>query len=123
MGPDRLHRQGPGLATLNRSPRSKLVLTCHDWLPLSSPRLGRAWRFLAKWFCGSGFAAAVDVMRCSGSVGTVIGDSAIAARCAAVKPGADNTVLPTAATSGVRRAGSIIATGNVPTANVTRPLA
>jgi hypothetical protein len=101
----------------------KLVLTCHDRLPLSSPRLGRAWRFLAKWFCDSGFAAAVDVRRCSGSVSTVIADSAIAARCAAGKPGDDNTVLPTAAISGVRRAGSIIATGNVPTANVTRQLA
>jgi len=87
---------------------------------LSSPRLGRAWRFLAKWFYGSGFAAAVDVMRCSGSVSTVIADSAIAVRCVAAKNGGDDTVLPTAATSGVRRAGSIIATGNVPTGNVTR---
>jgi hypothetical protein len=118
-----LHRQGPGLATLNRSPRSKLVLTCHDRLPLSSPRLRRTWRFLAKWFCGSGFAAAVDVMWCSGSVSTVIAVSAIAAQCAAGRPGGDNTVLPTAATSGVRRAGSIIAIGNVLTANVTRQFA
>jgi hypothetical protein len=53
----------------------------------------------------------------------VIADSAIAALCAAVKPGGDNTVLPTAATSGVWRADSIIETGNVPTANVTRQLA
>ena len=60
------------------------------------------------------------VMRCSGSASTVIADSAIAARCAAVQPGGDNTVLPTAATSGVWKAGSIIATGNVPTGNVTR---
>jgi len=90
---------------------------------LSSPRLRWAWRFLAKWFCGSGFAAAVDVMGCSGSVSTVIADSAIAARCAAWKPGGDNTVLPTAATSGVWRAGSIIVTGNAPTDNVMRQLA
>jgi streptogramin lyase len=111
------------LATLNRSPRNKLVLTCHDRLPLSSPRLRRAWRFLANWFCGSGFAAAGDVTRCSGSVSIAIADSAIAAVCAAVKPGGNNTVLPTAATNGVRRVGSIIATGNVLTANVTRRLA
>jgi hypothetical protein len=78
---------------------------------------------MAKWFCGSGFAAAVDVAHYSGSVRTAIADSAIAARCAEAKPGGDNTVLPTAGTSGVRRAGSIIATGNVRTANVTRQLA
>ena len=53
----------------------------------------------------------------------MIADSAIAAQCAAGKPDGDNTVLPTAATNEVRRAGSIIAIGNVPTANVTRQLA
>ena len=50
-------------------------------------------------------------------------DSVIVARYAAAQPGDDNTVPPTAATSGVWRAGSIIATGNVPTATVTRQLA
>jgi hypothetical protein len=83
----------------------------------------RAWRFLAKWFCGSGFAAAVDVAHYSGSVHTAIADSAIVARCAAAKPDGDSTVLPTAATSGVRRVGSIIGTGNVPTAIGTAGLA
>ena len=35
----------------------QLVLTCHDPLPLSSPACDDAWRrFMAKWFCGSGFA-------------------------------------------------------------------
>jgi len=53
----------------------------------------------------------------------VIADSVIAALCAAVQPGADNTALPTAAISGVRKAGSIIVIGNVPTANVTRQFA
>jgi hypothetical protein len=48
---------------------------------------------------------------------------AIAARPAARKPGASNAVLPTAATSGVQKAGSIIATGNVRTANATRQFA
>ena len=40
----------------------------------------RAWRFMAKLFCVSGFAAARDASRCSGSARTVIADSAIAAR-------------------------------------------
>ena len=39
------------------------------------------------------------------------------------KPGAGNAALPTAATSGVWKAGSIIATGNVRTGSVTRRLA
>ena len=117
-----MHRAGPRLGNRQQVTTSKLVLTCHDRLPLSSPRLRRAWQVMAKWFCGNGYAAAVDVMHYSGSVTTAIAGSAIAARRAAAKPGGDNTVLPTAATSGVRRAGSIIATGNVPTANVTRQL-
>jgi hypothetical protein len=83
----------------------------------------RAWRFLAKWFCGSGFAVAVRVMRCSGSVDIVIADSAIAAQGVAGKPAGDNTVLPTAATSRARKADWTIATGNVPTGNVTGWLA
>jgi hypothetical protein len=95
------------------------MIGCHCPAPVSE----RAWQVMAKWFCGSGFAAAVDVAHYSGSVHTAIADSAIVARCAAAKPGGDNTVLPTAATSGVRRVGSIIGTGNVPTANVTRQLA
>ena len=64
---------------------SKLVLTCHERLPLSSPAWRRAWRFLAKSFSGSGFAGAAIAVRCSGSVGTVIGDSAIAAPPAAAQ--------------------------------------
>jgi hypothetical protein len=63
----------------------------------------------------------VAVTRCSGSVSIVIAARAIAARRAAAKLGGDNTALPTAATSEVWRAGSIIATGNVPTGNDTRP--
>ena len=78
---------------------------------------------MEKWFSGSGFVAARDARRCSGFVRTVIAGSAIAARLAARKLGAGNAAPPTAAISGVRRAGSIIATGNVPTGNVTRRLA
>ena len=55
---------------------------------------------------------------------------ALRSRTALLQPGlphakrdAGNAALPTAATSGVWRAGSIIATGNVRTGNVTRRLA
>jgi hypothetical protein len=44
-------------------------------------------------------------------------------RLAASKRGAGNAALLTAAINGVWRAGSIIATGNVRTASVTRRLA
>jgi hypothetical protein len=78
---------------------------------------------MEKWFSGRGFVAARDARRCSGFVRIAIAGSAIAARLAAPKLAAGNAVLPTTATSAVRRAGSIIATGNVPTGSVTRRLA
>jgi hypothetical protein len=81
------------------------------------------WRFLQKWFSGREFVAARDARRHSGFVRTAIADSAIAVRVAARKRGAGNAELPTAATSGVWRAGSIIATGNVRTGDVTPRLA
>ena len=81
------------------------------------------WRVLEKWFSGSGFAAARDARRCSGFVRIAIGVSAIAARLAARKPAASNAVRPTAGTSGVRKADSIIGTGNGPTGSGTVGLA
>jgi hypothetical protein len=75
---------------------------------------------MEKWFFGREFVAARDARRRSGFARTAIADSAIAVWLAAAKPGAGNTVLPTAATSGVWRADSIIGTGNVRTASVTR---
>jgi len=81
------------------------------------------WRFIKKWYSGREFVAARDARRRSGFVRTAIADSAIAARLAARKVGAGNAALPTAATSVVWRAGSIIATGNVRTGGVTRRLA
>ena len=96
-----------------RRPPSKLVLPWHEPLPLSKSACVGGWRFMEKWFSGSAFAAARDARRCSGFVRTAIADSAIAARLAAPKPGASNTGLPTAAISGVRKAGSTIGTGNV----------
>jgi len=78
---------------------------------------------MEKCFSGREFVAARDARRRSGFVRTAIADSAIAVRHAARKPGAGNAVLPTGAISGVWRAGSIIATGSVPTGDVTRRLA
>ena len=67
---------------------------------------------MAKWFSGSGFAVAADATRCSGSVSTVIVDSAIAAPPAVPKHGASSGAAPTAATNAARKAGSTIATGS-----------
>ncbi|MEK7995870.1 MAG: hypothetical protein AAB403_18890 [Planctomycetota bacterium] len=70
---------------------------------------------MAKWFSGSEFAAAADATRCSGSAGTAIADSAIAAPHAALQPGSSKDAAPTAATSGARKDGWTIATGNAST--------
>jgi hypothetical protein len=70
---------------------------------------------MAKWFCGSGFAAVVDVTRCSGFASTAIAGSAIAAPLAAPPHDCTSAAAPTAGTSGVPKAGWIIVTGNVPT--------
>jgi hypothetical protein len=78
---------------------------------------------MEKWFSGREFVAARDARRHFGFVRTAIADSAIAVRLAARKRGAGNAALPTAATSGVGRAGSIIATGNGRTGAGTRRLA
>ena len=78
---------------------------------------------MQKWFSGSEFVAARDARRCSGFAHTATAGSAIAARLAAAKLGACNAVLLTAATNGVWRDGSIIATGNMRTGNVTHRLA
>jgi len=81
------------------------------------------WRFMEKWFSGRGFVAARDARRCSGFARTATAGSAIAARLAARKLDASNAALPTGATSVVWRAGSIIATANWRTGDVTRRLA
>jgi len=65
-----------------------------------------------KRFSGSGFAAAADVIPCSGSAGIVIGGNAIAAPLAAPKHVSSNAAAPTAGTSGVSKDGWTIATGN-----------
>jgi len=78
---------------------------------------------MEKWFSGSAFAAARGARRCSGFARTAIEGSATAVRLAARKPGASNAVLPTVVISGASKAGSIIGTGNVPTANGAAGLA
>jgi uncharacterized metal-binding protein len=75
---------------------------------------------MEKWFSGREFVAARDARRCSGFARTATAAKAIAVRLAAAKPGADNTALLTAATSGVGKAGSIIGTDNVRIGNATR---
>ncbi|MDQ6700152.1 MAG: hypothetical protein M3Z36_08195 [Acidobacteriota bacterium] len=71
---------------------------------------------MAKWFCGSGFVSVKAVTRFSGSVRTVIEDTATAATNAASKPVGNSGDAPTAATKGVPKAGSIIAIGSANTA-------
>ena len=78
---------------------------------------------MAKRYSGNEFALVTSVTQCSSSARTVIADSAIAARLAARKHGVSNAATLTAVISGVWRAGSIIATGNVRTGNVTRRFA
>jgi hypothetical protein len=120
--PRRSKQRGSGSATFMRRPPSKLVLRCHERLPLSKPACVGGWRFMEKWFSGREFVAARDARQRSGFARTATAGSAIAARLGAPMLGAGNAALPTAATSGVWRA-SIIATGNVRTGNVTRRLA
>ena len=95
---------------------TKLVLTCHDRLPLSTSACGRAWTFTAKSFSVNGLAAAAGAMRCFVSVSIATADSSIAVRLAAPKLDSSSVVAPTAATNVVPRDASIIATANASTA-------
>ena len=75
---------------------------------------------MEKWFSGREFVAARDARRHFGFVRIVIAGSATAAMLAARTLDVCNAAPPTVAINEVRRAGSIIATGNVPTGSVTR---
>ena len=81
-------------------------------LLLSSPRPRRAWDLATKSFFGRGFAAAVDATRCSGSVSTATGGSAIAAPRAVVGRDSSRGAAPITGTNAAPRADWIIATGN-----------
>jgi hypothetical protein len=70
---------------------------------------------MAKCFFVNAFAMGTDVMRCFGSAGIVIGDSAIAARPAVLRHDSNSDAAPTAGTNEVSQAGWIIATGNAVT--------
>ena len=72
---------------------------------------------MARLFSVSEFAAAVNATRCSGSVGTVIADSVIAARPVRPKLAVNNDVVPTVATSRARKDEKTIATGSGSIAN------
>jgi hypothetical protein len=77
---------------------------------------------MEKWFSGPEFVAAGDARQCSGFARTATAGNAIAAPLAVRKLDANSAALLTAGTNGAWRAGSIIATGNVRTGNVTRQL-
>jgi len=72
---------------------------------------------MEKWFSGSGFVAVRDARRCSGFVHIAIADNAIAARRAALKPGAGSTGRPTAVISRVPKADSTTGIGSSTTAS------
>ena len=71
---------------------------------------------MAKWFCGHGFAWAVNAALSFFCVPTVIAVSAIAASAAASKPESVSGVVPTGDINRVPKDGSIIATGSGNTA-------
>ena len=95
-------------------------LPCHDRSPLSSPTWRRGWRVRARLFSVSEFAAAVNATPCSGSVGTAIGDSVIAARPVRPKPAVNSAVVPTVATNKAPKDEKTIAIGSVTIANAGR---
>jgi hypothetical protein len=73
---------------------------------------------MARWCFVNGFVRPLDATQCSGSAGTATADNVTAAMRAAWKPGAGSDAVPTVATSGVPKGGSITATGNANTAVV-----
>jgi hypothetical protein len=75
---------------------------------------------MAKWFFANAFAMGTDVMWCFGFAGTVIGDSAIAARPAVPWHDSNSDAAPTVVTNEVSKVGWIIATGNAGTAAAGR---
>ena len=75
---------------------------------------------MAKWFCGHGFAWAVNAARSFFCAPTVIAASAIAASPAASKPESGSGVAPTGDINRVQKADSIIATGSGNTGSAGR---
>ena len=108
--PGRANGRAFCLATFSRQPHNKLVLTCHDLTPLSSPACGARWIFMARLCCGNGYVP--DASRCSGSAGTAIVDNATAAIRAGLRLAAGNGGAPTAVISEARKGDSITETAN-----------
>ena len=111
--PGRANGRAFCLATFSRQPHNKLVLTCHDLSPLSSPACGARWIFMARLYFVNGYVS--DAGRCSGSAGTATAGIAIAARRAGLRLGAGSGGALTAVISEARKDGSITTTANANT--------
>jgi hypothetical protein len=108
------------MATFVRPPQSNWFQPATMPRPLSSAACEYAWRLLAKWFCGHGFAWVANAALSFFYAPAVIVDSATAAAPAAIKPGAGSNAAPTGDINRVRKVGSIIATGSGSTVNAGR---
>jgi hypothetical protein len=108
------------MATFVRPPQSNWFQPATMPRPLSSAACKYAWRLLAKWFCGHGFAWVANAALSFFYAPAVIVDSATAAALAAIKPGAGSNAAPTGDINRVRKVGSIIATGSGSTVTVGR---
>ena len=75
---------------------------------------------MAKWFCGHGFAWAVNAARCFFCAPTVIAASAIAASTAGSKPESGSGAAPTGDINRVQKDASIIGIGSGNTASARR---
>jgi hypothetical protein len=72
---------------------------------------------MAKLFSVSGFAAAANATRCSGSVATVTEDNVIVAGPVGSRRAGDSNAAPTVATSKVQKEEPTIATDSASTGN------
>ena len=114
--PGRANGRAFCLATFSRQPHNKLVLTCHDLSPLSSPACGARWIFMARLYFVNGYV--LHASPCSGSAGTATAGNGTAARRAGLRLGADSDGAPTAVISEARKGGSITGTANANTGGV-----
>src|SRR5260370_11098354 len=108
------------MATFVRPPQSNWFQPATMPRPLSSAACEYAWRLLAMWFSGHGFAWVANAARSFFYAPVLIVDSATAAALAAIKPGAGSNAAPTGDINRVRNRGSIIATGSGTTVPVRR---
>lgn len=105
-----LERPGILSGDLQQATTLKLVLTCHDLSPLSSPAYGARWIFMARLYFVNVYVS--DASRCSGSAGTATAGNAIAARSAELRRGESSGGAPTVVIREARKGGSITETAN-----------